>query len=100
VHLNGERVKPSKAIRVGDMIAVASRMVWRTLAVTAVAERRGPASVAATMYEETPESRAAREQHADERRLARPLGAELGARPTKRARRQLDALRSAQRRTR
>ena len=35
------------------------------------------------MYAETPESRAAREQHTLEQRLARPLGANLGARPTR-----------------
>jgi len=100
VHLNGERVKPSKAIHVGDTIEVTGRSVRRTLAVTGVAERRGPASVAARMYEETPESLTAGERHMQERRLARPLGADLEGRPTKRARRQLDALRRAQRRAR
>jgi ribosome-associated heat shock protein Hsp15 len=98
VHLNGERVKPSKAVRAGDTIEVTIGMVRRTLAVTGVAERRGPASVAATMYEETPESRAAREQYMHERRLAYPLGADLSTRPTKQARRRLDALRRTQRR--
>lgn len=100
VHVNGERVKPSKAVRVGDTIEVTIGMVRRTLAVTGVAERRGPASVAATMYDETPSSRAAREQYLQERRLSRPLGADLGERPTKQARRRLDALRRAQRRAR
>src|SRR5215211_667062 len=100
VHVNGERVKPSKIVRAGDTIEVTIGTVRQTVAVTEVAERRGPASMAATMYAETPESRAAREQHALERRLARPLGADLGARPTKQARRQLDALRRAQRRGR
>ena len=100
VHVNGERVKPSKAVRVGNTIEVTIGMVRRTLAVTGVAERRGPASVAATMYEETPSSRAAREQYVQERRLSRPLGADLGERPTKQARRRLDALRRAERRTR
>jgi ribosome-associated heat shock protein Hsp15 len=100
VHLNGERVKPSKLVRAGDIIEVTIGSVRRTLAVTGVAERRGPASVAATLYEETPASLAAREQLANERRLARPLGADLGARPTKQARRRLDALRQAGRRTR
>ena len=100
VHVNGERVKPSKAARIGDTIGVTIGMVRRTLTVTALAERRGPARVAATMFEETPESRAAREQYAHEHRLARPLGADLGARPTKRARRRLDALRRAERRAR
>ena len=81
------------------MVEVTIGTVRRTVAVTKVAERRGPASMAATMYAETPESRAAREQHALERRLARPL-ADLGARPTKQARRRLDALRRTQRRGR
>ncbi len=96
-HVNGERVKPSKVIRAGDTIEVSIRTVRRTLVVTGVAERRGPASDARTMYEETPESLVARERHAAERRLSRPLGAELGARPTKQARRRLDALRRGQR---
>ena len=100
VHVNGERVKPSKIVRAGDTIEVTIGTVRQTVAVTEVAERRGPASMAATMYAETPESRAAREQHALERRLARPLGADFGARPTKQARRQLDALRRAYRRGR
>ena len=99
-HLNGERVKPSKAVRVGDTIVVTIGRFRRTLAVTRLAERRGTATAAATMYEETPESLAAREQSRQEYRLARPLGADLGARPTKQARRQLDALRRAQRRGR
>ena len=80
VHVNGERVKPSKAVRVGDTVEVTIGTVRWTVAVTEVADRRGPASVAATLYAETAESRAAREQHALERRLARPLGADLGAR--------------------
>ena len=98
VHVNGERVKPSKVVRVGDTVEVTIGTVRWTVAVTEVADRRGPASVAATMYAETPESRAAREQHALERRLAGPPGSDLGARPTKQARRRLDALRRTRRR--
>jgi ribosome-associated heat shock protein Hsp15 len=97
---NGERVKPSRLVRVGDTIEVTIATARRTLVVTAVADRRGPASAAATLYAETPESRAAREQQALERRLARPLGVDFGPRPTKRVRRQLDALRRTRRRDR
>ena len=100
MHVNEERVKPSKSVRSGDVIEVTIGVLRRMLTVKAVAERRGPASVAATLYEETPESVAAREQHMHERRLSRPLGADLGTRPTKQARRRLDALRRAQRRPR
>ena len=93
VHVNGERVKPSKEVRAGDMVEITIRDVRWTVSVAGVAEKRGPATVAATLYEETTESRAGREQRALERRLARPLGADLGARPTKQARRRLDAFR-------
>jgi len=94
VHVNGTRVKPAKEIRAGDRLDVTVGGARRELVVLAVPEKRGPASVAATLYEETPESLARRERLAVERRVARPLGADLGARPTKRDRRRLDALRA------
>ena len=98
VHLNGARVKPAKDVRVGDTIELTVAHVQRTVVVTGLADRRGSATVAATLYDETPESIARREQHALERRLARPLGSDLGSRPTKQDRRRLEALRRAQRR--
>ncbi len=97
VHVNGARVKPSKEVRVGDMVEVTVRSLKRTVEVTGVTDKRGPAAVAATLYVEAPESISAREEEALERRLARPLGADLGARPTKLARRQLEAMRRAHR---
>jgi ribosome-associated heat shock protein Hsp15 len=98
VHLAGERVKPARDIRPGDILEVRLGTVRRTLVVRALAERRGSASVAAGLYEETPESVADREAQALLRRVAPPIGADLGERPTKQARRRLDALRRAQRR--
>src|SRR5580765_5653932 len=98
IHVNETRVKPSKDVHVGDVVEVSIGAVRRTVHVTGIADRRGSAQVAATLYTETPESIAARESFVAERRLARPLGSDLGARPTKLARRRLDALRRAQRR--
>jgi ribosome-associated heat shock protein Hsp15 len=64
-----------------------------------LSEKRGPAKVAQELYTETDASRIAREQQALQRKLApAPLGADLGARPTKLDRRRLDALRRSQRR--
>jgi ribosome-associated heat shock protein Hsp15 len=100
VHVNGKRVKPSKVTRIGDTIEVTMRTIRRTVVVAEVAKRRGSASEALTLYAETPESLMVRELHAAERRLSRPLGADLDTRPTKQARRRLDALRRGQRRTR
>jgi ribosome-associated heat shock protein Hsp15 len=98
VHLNGARVKPSKEVRVTDMVEMTIGAVRRSVEVTGISDKRGPASVAATLYAETPESLAAREQAALERRVARPPGSDLGARPTKLDRRRLEAMRRAQRR--
>ena len=98
VQVNGARVKPAKEVRVGDELQIRIGTTQWSVTVRGVAEKRGPAKVAQELYEESPESRAAREQHTLERRLARPLGADLGARPTKQDRRRLEALRRAQRR--
>ncbi len=98
MHLNGARVKPAKDVRPGDTLEVTIGDTRREVVVVAVAERRGPASVAQSLYEETSTSVARREQRAADRRFARPLGADLGARPTKQDRRRLEALRRANRR--
>jgi ribosome-associated heat shock protein Hsp15 len=97
VQLNGARVKPSKDVRAGDSVEVRIGPVRWSVVVARISDKRGPAGVARTLYEETPESSATREEQALARRLARPLGAELGARPTKLDRRRLDALRRAER---
>jgi ribosome-associated heat shock protein Hsp15 len=98
VRVGGDRVKPAREVTAGDVVEVRLGPVRRVVVVTGVADRRGPAKVAATLYEETPASQEERERLAVERRLARPPGADLGARPTKQDRRRLEALRRGQRR--
>ena len=97
VHVDGQRVKPSREVGPGDRVEVAIGQVRRTVVVLGVAQRRGPASEAAMLYDETPESIAERERLAAERRLAAPPGTDLGARPTKRDRRRFDATPGARR---
>jgi ribosome-associated heat shock protein Hsp15 len=93
VHVGGERVKPAGEVRVGDTLEIRRHELRSAVVVTALADRRDSASVASTLYEETPESIEVRDQRQLERRLARPVGADLGARPTKQARRRIEALR-------
>jgi ribosome-associated heat shock protein Hsp15 len=93
VQVNGKRVKPSREVGPGDEIEVTTGPVARVVVVRAIAQRRGPASAAALLYDETPESLAARERHAAERRLAQAPLPEPGGRPTKRDRRRLEARR-------
>jgi ribosome-associated heat shock protein Hsp15 len=93
VRLNGERVKPAKEVARGDTVDVRVGDVRWTVEVTGVADKRGPARVAATLYRETPESATAREERRLEHKLSRPLGADLGARPSKRDRRRIEEFR-------
>jgi len=97
VKVGGERVKPAREIRPGEELEIRLGATRRTVIVTALADRRGSATVAATLYEETPESQEERERLALERRASRPLGADLHERPTKQDRRRLDALRKGHR---
>lgn len=96
--LNGARVKPSKEVAAGDELEVTIGHTRRVVIVRGLSERRGPAKEAVKLYEETPESVAARELAAEQRRLqSPPPGADLGIRPTKRDRRRLDSARGRRR---
>lgn len=91
VEVNGARVKASKDIKPGDELVVTIGVTRREIVVHGTADKRGSATVAATLYTETPESVARREEQALQRKMAPPLGADMGMRPTKRDRRRLDA---------
>lgn len=98
VEVNGRRVAPGRSVKPGDRIELTIGGMPRAVIVRRTAERRGPASVAATLYEETPESVAERERLIEQRRLAARLdpfgglpGAPGGPRPTKRDRRRLES---------
>jgi ribosome-associated heat shock protein Hsp15 len=97
VHVAGNRVKPSRELRVGETVEIVQGRARRTVVVARLADRRGPAAVAATLYEETAESLEAREQLRLERQVTQPI---FGARPTKLERRRLEALRKAAERRR
>ena len=90
--VNGQRVKPAKTLKPGDELQIRAHGAEYTVKVRALSDRRGPASQAALLYEETEESKRKRA----EARLARvPLepAAVMRGRPTKKARRQLQKLR-------
>jgi len=97
VAVNGQRIKPSKDVRPGDRLEITLGQTRLAVVVRGTAERRGPASEAALLYQETAESREARERQAAERRLNATPSGERGGRPTKRERRRFEA-RSGRRR--
>src|SRR5829696_2369022 len=94
VEVNGERVKPAKLLQPGDRVGVRLGPYQHVVEVRALSERRGPATVAATLYEETPESLATRAKLAEQLRMAPAAFIyEEKGRPTKRDRREIDRFR-------
>jgi ribosome-associated heat shock protein Hsp15 len=90
VAVNGQGAKPSRELRPGDRVELRQGDLQRCIVVRALSAVRGPAPVAQALYEETPESIAARERAAAERHLhAEPAHAIEQGRPTKRDRRHL-----------
>jgi ribosome-associated heat shock protein Hsp15 len=97
VHLNGVRVKRSKALSEGDTLSIRQGPFEHIVVVKGVSERRGPAKDAQQLYEETEASKAGRERIAAQLRLmaAAPSYDDRG-RPTKKDRRELERMRKVQ----
>ena len=94
VLVNGQASKPSKEPKVGDTVEIRNGAVLRTVVVRALSGVRGPAPVAAQLYEETAESIQRRLAAAESRRIAPEPALTLAqGRPTKRNRRDMQALR-------
>ena len=93
VRLNGQPVKPSHDVKPGDTLEIRSGPIVRTVLVRALSGVRGPAPVAALLYDETAESLARRQDQAEQHRLApEPALALQQGRPTKRDRRDMQQL--------
>lgn len=89
VHLNAQRVKPSRAVQAGDVLEITLGVDVATVKVRAIPVRRGPAAEARLCYEETPESLARRERYREQRRLAAMAAPQTDGRPDKHTRREL-----------
>ena len=88
VLLNGQTAKPSREMKVGDLLRLRIGTLEREVVVRGLSEVRGPAPQAQALYEETPESIAARLLAAEQRRLApEPAMTITQGRPTKQNRR-------------
>jgi ribosome-associated heat shock protein Hsp15 len=96
VRLNGQRVKPAHAVKIGDAVTVELREdTEREVRIASIPVRRGPAPEAAATYVESPESIERRRLAAEQRALRPAFAPPTSGRPDKRTRRLL--LRARQR---
>jgi ribosome-associated heat shock protein Hsp15 len=94
VESKGQSVKPSRDVRIGDLLQVTNDGGVFQVEVLLLSDMRGPAAVAQTLYRETDESRELRKKVAEERKSMpyfQPMWGD--GRPSKRDRRDLDHLR-------
>jgi ribosome-associated heat shock protein Hsp15 len=96
IDVNGAGCKPAKTLHVGDRLQVGRGEERFELVVRALSERRGPASAAQALYEETAASLAAREAAQAQRKLGAGGLLRPPSRPDKRSRRQIRQFKDAQ----
>lgn len=90
VKVNGERIKPSKELRAGEALTIQIGTAEWQIRVEQLSDKRGPATVARSLYSEDEASRVRREEQAALRKFATDPARDRVGRPTKRERRELD----------
>lgn len=93
VHVDGQRTKPAKEVRIGQTLTVSRGSTEITLVISALSEQRGPAKVAQLLYNETDESIEQREILSSRRRMERAGLQVPDSKPSKKDRRSLKKLR-------
>lgn len=89
VHYNGQRTKPSKVVEREAELVLLQGNDRRTVIVKEITDKRGPATVAVTLYQETPESIENREKIALARKMNALSMPNPERRPDKKERRDL-----------
>lgn len=89
VHVNGQRVKAARNVRIGDCLIIRRGVVEFSVVVLALSKYRRPAVEARLLYSETEESIKAREESSQLRRMAHVGYRPPGKKPTKRDRRKI-----------
>ena len=92
VHVNGDRVKPSREVRPGDVVTFVRAAVEFECTVVAIPVRRGPATEAAQCYVESPASATRRVEFAARMKIASGLRPRPDVRPDKHGRQALRRL--------
>ncbi len=86
VHYQGVKPKPGKSVQIGDLVRLKQGYDEKTVEVKALSDRRQSATIAQTLYQETPESIKKREEITNLRKLSAPA---TEGKPDKKQRRQI-----------
>ena len=89
VHLNDNRVKPGREVKVGDQLTIQRGGYAFEIVVLAINKQRRPAKEAQLLFEESEDSIKAREEQAENQRLANSGQSFSDHRPNKRERRHI-----------
>jgi ribosome-associated heat shock protein Hsp15 len=92
VQVNGDRPKRARPLQVGDEVRIRLGPYEHTITVRALSDRRGPATQAAGLYQETEASRGAREALSVQLKSLHTLFGPERGRPTKKDRREIERL--------
>ncbi len=89
VRQNGDRIKPARSVKPGDVLDIDNGSTRWEVTVEQLAEKRGSATIAQTLYAETEASIQRRQDESEQRKYFREPSASIKGRPTKRDRRLL-----------
>jgi ribosome-associated heat shock protein Hsp15 len=89
IHVNNSRIKPSHHIQLGESVRIRKQHEEKTLVIEVLSDKRGPATVAQTLYTESSESIAKREEFSQQKRDMYLLNPTPVKRPNKKQRRHI-----------
>ena len=93
VHINGDRAKPARGVKVGDRLLIVREQDKTEIVIKGITDVRRGAALARLLFDETAESLLRRQQTTENRRFYREPANTIEGRPTKRDRRNLDTWR-------
>jgi len=89
IHRNGERIKASKGVEIGDKLRIQRGQEIFIITITGLAEKRGSAVLAQALYQETEHSVVARAEQRQLRKFHAASSPAPDKRPDKKARRHI-----------
>lgn len=89
INADGNKIKPSKELQIGEMLTIKKVYEEKTVKIVALSDKRGPATQAQMLYQETEDSILKRQRQKDLRVASAAIRSPGDGRPTKRERRKI-----------